>query len=99
MIKTIERVKKLKVGDPFNDETEYGPIIDEFQFTKILGYIESGKQEGAKLVAGGGRIGNKGFFIQPTVFADVRDDMKIAREEIFGPVMSILKFNDYNEVI
>lgn len=66
---------------------------------KILGYIESGKKEGAKLVAGGSRHGTKGFFVQPTVFADVQDNMKIAKEEIFGPVMSILKFKTVDEVI
>ena len=66
---------------------------------KILGFIESGKKEGAKLLAGGARHGTKGFFVQPTVFADVMDDMKIAKEEIFGPVMSILKFKDIDEVI
>ena len=66
---------------------------------KILGYVEEGKKEGAKLLTGGNRHGNKGFFVQPTVFADVKDDMKIAKEEIFGPVMSILKFKDIDEVI
>lgn len=67
--------------------------------TKILGYIEAGKKEGAKLLTGGARHGKKGFFIEPTVFADVKDEMKIAKEEIFGPVMSILKFKDVDEVI
>jgi len=64
-----------------------------------MGYIESGKQGGAKLATGGNRAGNKGYFIEPTVFTEVTDDMKIAREEIFGPVMSILKFSSYDEVI
>lgn len=62
-------------------------------------YIESGKEEGAKLALGGERWGDKGFYIKPTIFTDVKDDMKIAREEIFGPVMQILKFKDYDEVI
>jgi len=66
---------------------------------KILGYIESGKKEGAKLLTGGARHGSKGWFVQPTVFADVKDEMKIAKEEIFGPVMSILKFKSVDEVI
>jgi len=66
---------------------------------KILGYVESGKKEGAKLLTGGNRFGKKGYFIEPTVFADVKDDMKIAREEIFGPVMSIMKFKGVDEVI
>jgi len=67
--------------------------------TKILGYIEKGKKEGGKLIAGGARHGKKGYFIQPTVFADVQDNMTIAKEEIFGPVMSILKFKSVDEVI
>jgi len=64
-----------------------------------MGYIESGKQQGAHLATGGKRHGDKGYFIEPTVFTNVTDDMKIAREEIFGPVMSIFKFSDYDEVI
>jgi aldehyde dehydrogenase (NAD+) len=64
-----------------------------------MNYIESGKSEGANLRTGGHRVGNRGFFIEPTVFSDVKDNMKIAREEIFGPVMSILKFKDIEEVI
>jgi len=67
--------------------------------TKILGYINSGKKEGGRLVAGGERHGKKGYFVQPTVFADVQDHMTIAKEEIFGPVMSILKFKNVDEVI
>jgi betaine-aldehyde dehydrogenase len=66
---------------------------------KIMNYIGSGKEEGARLVAGGNRINRDGYFIEPTIFADVTDDMTIAREEIFGPVMSIMKFKDTNEVI
>jgi len=64
-----------------------------------LKYIESGKEQGAKLECGGKRHGEKGYFIEPTVFSDVKDDMTIAREEIFGPVMSVFKFKDYDEVI
>ena len=64
-----------------------------------MGYIDAGKKEGAKLLTGGKRVGDQGYFIEPTVFADVNDDMKIAQEEIFGPVMSILKFKDIDEVI
>jgi aldehyde dehydrogenase (NAD+) len=76
-----------------------GPQVDQDQFDKIMGYIESGKKDKAKLVAGGNRVGNKGYFIEPTVFADVQDNMKIAQEEIFGPVMSILKFKSVEEVV
>ena len=73
--------------------------MDEEQFNKVMGYIESGKKEGAKLMAGGGRVGDRGYFIQPTVFADVKDSMRIAEEEIFGPVLSIIKFKDMDEVV
>ena len=73
-------------------KTTQGPQISAHQRDKILKYIESGKKEGAKLLTGGDKHGSKGYFIQPTVFADVTDEMTIAKEEIFGPVMSILKF-------
>ena len=69
--------------------------VDEPQMNKILGLIKAGKNEGAKLCTGGNRIGTRGFFVQPTVFADVKDSMRIAKEEIFGPVMQILKFKVY----
>jgi aldehyde dehydrogenase (NAD+) len=97
--RSIARAQKRKVGDPFDPETEQGPQIDEDQFDKIMGYIDVGKKEGATLLQGGKRVGSKGYFIEPTVFADVKDDMTIAKEEIFGPVMSIIKFNSLDEVI
>jgi len=97
--KSVELAQKRKVGDPFDAETEQGPQISKPQFKKIMDYIQSGKSEGAKLECGGEQIGKDGFFIQPTVFSGVKDDMKIALEEIFGPVMAVLKFNDYDEVI
>jgi aldehyde dehydrogenase (NAD+) len=97
--KSVARAKKRAVGDPFDPNTEQGPQVDDAQFEKVMTYIESGKKDGAKLLAGGNRVGNRGYFIEPTVFADVKDDMKIAREEIFGPVMSILKFNGIDEVV
>jgi len=96
---STERAKKRVVGDPRDAKTEQGPQVDQEQFDKILGYIESGKKEGAKLMCGGSRWGNKGYFIEPTVFADVKDNMKIAEEEIFGPVMSIIKYTDLDDVI
>ena len=76
-----------------------GPQVDEEQFNKILNLIESGKKQGARLLLGGKRWGNKGYFIEPTVFADVTDDMKIAKEEIFGPVQSIFKFKTMEEAL
>ena len=97
--KSVARAKKRTVGNPFDKATEQGPQVDQDQFNKVMSYIESGKQEKAKLLAGGNRVGEKGYFIEPTVFADVNDNMKIAQEEIFGPVMSILKFKDINEVV
>lgn len=97
--RSVQRAKDRIVGDPFDDKTEQGPQVDQEQFNKVMGYIESGMREGAQMLCGGSQIGDKGYFIQPTVFADVRDDMKIAQEEIFGPVMSIIKFKDINEVI
>jgi len=97
--KSAARAKKRTVGNPFDKATEQGPQVDQDQFDKIMGYIESGKKDKAKLVAGGNRVGNKGYFIEPTVFADVQDNMKIAQEEIFGPVMSILKFKSVEEVV
>ncbi|KAL7836489.1 hypothetical protein AOLI_G00277730 [Acnodon oligacanthus] len=97
--RSVERAKKRVVGDPFNLKTEHGPQVDDEQFQKILGYISSGKKEGARLMCGGGVAADRGYFIQPTIFGEVQDDMKIAREEIFGPVMQILKFKSLEEVI
>jgi aldehyde dehydrogenase (NAD+) len=97
--RSVARAKKRTVGDPFDRKTEQGPQVDEAQFDKVMGYIDSGRSEGASLLCGGGRVGDRGYFIEPTVFADVRDDMKIAQEEIFGPVMSIIKFKDVDEVV
>src|SRR5215470_7583509 len=97
--KSSARARNRTVGDPFDPNTDQGPQVDEAQFDKVMGYIESGRQEGAKLICGGNRVGDRGYFIQPTVFADVNDDMKIAREEIFGPVMSIIPFKSVDEVV
>jgi len=97
--KATERAKKRTVGDPFASSTEQGPQVDEEQFKKVLGYIQSGMAEGACLRAGGGKWGDKGFFVEPTVFSDVTDDMKICKEEIFGPVQVIQKFKTMEEVL
>src|SRR5271168_141790 len=96
--KSVARAKKRTVGNPFDAKTEQGPQVDQEQFNKVMGYIDKGKQENAKMLTGGGRVGDKGYFIEPTVFADVTDNMTIAQEEIFGPVMSILKFKSIEEV-
>lgn len=97
--KSVARAKKRTVGNPFDKNTEQGPQVDQEQFTKVMGYIDAGKAGKAKLMTGGNRVGDKGYFIEPTVFSEVQDDMKIAQEEIFGPVMSILRFKDLNEVV
>ncbi|MFM1800769.1 MAG: hypothetical protein RJA81_121 [Planctomycetota bacterium] len=93
------RAKKRKLGDPFDPATEQGPQVDLAQYEKIMSYIEKGKSQGARCVAGGSRFGDKGFFIQPTIFADVQDGMAVATDEIFGPVLSVLKFSKIEEVI
>jgi aldehyde dehydrogenase (NAD+) len=97
--KLVARAKSQKVGDPFDAATTQGPQVSQEQCDRIMKYIDSGKKEGAKLLTGGKRLGDKGYFIEPTVFDDVKDEMKIAKEEIFGPVMSILKFNSVDEVV
>lgn len=94
-----ELAMKRKVGDPFNPQTVQGPQIDQEMFDKVMGLIKSGKDEGAVCETGGDREGTVGFFIKPTVFSNVKDNMKIAREEIFGPVQCILKFETMEEVI
>ncbi len=97
--RSVDRARRRTVGDPFDANTEQGPQVDDAQFEKVMSYIESGKEQGAKLLCGGARVGNRGYFIQPTVFADVHDEMKIAQEEIFGPVLSIIPFDTLDEVI
>ncbi|XP_075067084.1 aldehyde dehydrogenase 1A1 [Mixophyes fleayi] len=97
--RSVEKAKKRVLGDPLAPGTQQGPQIDKEQYDRILDLIESGKKEGAKLECGGSAWGNKGFFIEPTVFSDVKDDMRIATEEIFGPVQQIMKFKTVDEVI
>jgi aldehyde dehydrogenase (NAD+) len=97
--KSVARARRRRVGDPLDPSTDQGPQVDATQFDRVMGYIESGRSEGATLACGGERVGDRGYFIQPTVFADVQDHMTIAREEIFGPVMSVIPFKDVEEVI
>ena len=97
--KSVEAAKNIKVGDPFAADTDQGPQVDDNQLKTIMGYIDSGKKEGASLLTGGKQHGSEGYFVEPTVFGDVKDDMKICQEEIFGPVMQILKFKTTDEVI
>ncbi|XP_020980063.1 aldehyde dehydrogenase family 2 member B7, mitochondrial isoform X1 [Arachis ipaensis] len=97
--KSKARALKRVVGDPFRRGVEQGPQIDSVQFEKILKYIRSGIEDGAKLESGGERFGSKGYYIKPTVFSNVQDNMLIAKDEIFGPVQTILKFRDIEEVV
>ena len=97
--KLVARAKKQRVGDPFDMATTQGPQISQEQCDRIMGYIDVGVSEGANLLSGGKRVGSKGYFIQPTIFSGVKDNMRIAKEEIFGPVMNILKFKDVDEVV
>jgi len=100
--KLVVRIAKMRPADPLDPKTRLGAVVSQEQMKTVLGYIEAGKNEGAKVVAGGNRVsvnGDKGYFIEPTIFGDVKNDMKIAREEIFGPVLSVLTFDDIDEVI
>ncbi|MFQ6655742.1 hypothetical protein Gotur_026165 [Gossypium turneri] len=108
--KLVEKANAWVIGDPFDLRVNQGPQTDKKQFEKILSYIEHGKREGATLLTGGKRLGSKGFYIEPTIFTDVKvnslennyaieEDMTIAKEEIFGPVMSLMKFRTMEEAI
>ncbi len=93
------RTGRIVLGDPLTETTQMGPLVSQAQMDRVLGYVDQGVAEGARLVCGGARHGETGAFVVPTVFADVRDDMVIAREEIFGPVMAVLDFESEAEVI
>ncbi|OLD20450.1 MAG: betaine-aldehyde dehydrogenase [Acidobacteria bacterium] len=100
--KLVARAKKLQPADPLDPKTRLGAIVSQEQMQTVLSYVETGKREGAKLIAGGNRVsvdGGKGFFLEPTIFGDVTNDMKIAQEEIFGPVLATLSFDDIDQVI
>ncbi|XP_042415874.1 aldehyde dehydrogenase family 2 member C4-like isoform X1 [Zingiber officinale] len=100
MKKAVETVGDWIVGDPFDPHVHQGPqVVDKEQFEKVLRYIEHGKREGATIVAGGKPCGENGYYIEPTIFVDVKEDMVIAKEEIFGPVMSLMKFKTMEEAI
>jgi acyl-CoA reductase-like NAD-dependent aldehyde dehydrogenase len=95
----VDRAKKMTPGDPFDKNTRLGAIVSERQLERVLGYVESGRSEGATLLAGGERIDRPGYFVGATVFDDVKPEMTIAREEIFGPVLAALTFDDPDEAI
>jgi acyl-CoA reductase-like NAD-dependent aldehyde dehydrogenase len=92
-------VAKLTQGDPLDPKTRVGPQVSEAQMTQVLSYVDKGKAEGARLVCGGERPAGRGFFVRPTIFTGVRNDMTLAREEIFGPVLAVVRFKDPEEVI
>lgn len=95
-----ERAGKITLGDPLDEATQMGPLVSAAQLDKVMGYIATARAEGARLVTGGGRAApNDGYYVQPTVFADVTDAMTLAREEVFGPVMAVLDFDTEEEVI
>ena len=91
--------KRQTLGDPFDEKTTQGPQVSEEQFNRILGYIDTGKSEGANCTTGGNKLDRAGYFVEPTVFENVKDDMRIAQEEIFGPVLCVLKFTDAEDVV
>jgi betaine-aldehyde dehydrogenase len=99
----VKRVNAMRIGDPMDPGTQVGPLVSEQHMHKVLGYIARGRAEGARILTGGMRVTSgelaKGFFVAPTVFDNCRDDMTIVREEIFGPVMSVLEFEDEEQVI
>lgn len=99
LARLAERLATAKLGDPQDEAVNFGPMVSERQLNIVLDYIETGVREGASLVYGGQRLSRPGFYIEPTLFADVTDDMTIAREEIFGPVMSVLDFDSEADVI
>jgi aldehyde dehydrogenase (NAD+) len=101
--KLVERVKQIKVGNGLAEGVEMGPVVGEKEMNKILSYIEVGVNEGAKLILGGKRLTgaehSKGYFIEPTIFTDVTPDMRIAQEEIFGPVLAVMHAKDFDESV
>jgi aldehyde dehydrogenase (NAD+) len=100
--KLVGRAEKMQPGDPLDPKTRLGAIVSQEQMQTVLGYIEAGKKDGAKLIAGGNRVcvdGGKGYFLEPTIFGDVSNEMTIAQEEIFGPVLATLSFGDIDEVV
>jgi phenylacetaldehyde dehydrogenase len=94
-----ERAKKIRVGAGLDSQTHMGPLVSEDQLKRVCGYMESGISQGAKAIVGGQRKGEKGYFVEPTVFVDTKEDMKIVQEEIFGPVVVAMPFTEPEEVL
>ncbi len=97
--KLAKKAKGRRVGDPMDPATQQGPQVSQEQMDKILGYVALGQKQGAKLVTGGQRVGDRGFFVEPTIFDGVKDEMAIATDEIFGPVVSVLPFKNFDEML
>ena len=101
--RAAEFARGLQVGNGLDKDTQIGPLVSQQQLERVTGYLANGKEEGARAVAGGARLTEgdyaNGYFVPPTIFADVKDEMTIAREEIFGPVISAIPFNDIDEVV
>ena len=99
----VERTKKLKVGNGLDESNEVGPCVSDGQRKTVHGYVEIGKKEGAKLLCGGSRltggIYDKGYFVEPTIFTDVTPEMRIAQEEVFGPVLALMVANDFDDAM
>jgi len=94
-----EQAKAIKVGPGLDEATQMGPMVSSEQHQKVLGYIQQGKQSGAKAKAGGEKVGEKGYFVKPTILVDTTDDMSVVKEEIFGPVVCAIPFKDGNELV
>jgi phenylacetaldehyde dehydrogenase len=92
-------VSAFRVGDPFEEATMLGPVVSAEQFERVNSYLSLGVSEGADIVFGGGRFDNAGYFVEPTVFGGVSNDMRLAREEIFGPVAALIPFRDVDEAV
>ncbi|MFL9942319.1 aldehyde dehydrogenase family protein [Paraburkholderia graminis] len=90
---------QYRIGSPLRQDTQMGPLVSQRQMERVLSYVDSGKSDGARLNTGGQRVGDVGYFVQPTVFSNVSNDMRIAQEEIFGPVLSIIPFRDEEDAV
>ena len=99
VVKLAARVKRIKVGDPLDPDTEIGPMIHQTHQDKVLSYGKIGQEEGAKLMAGGGKIERNGCYVQPTLFIDADKDMRISQEEVFGPFLTVIPFDTEEEAV
>jgi 1-pyrroline-5-carboxylate dehydrogenase len=97
--KVVERTKRLRLGDPAEEGASLGPVINEGALRTILGYVETGRKEGGRVLAGGGRGPGDGWFVEPTVIADVAPDATISKEEIFGPVLAVIRARDFEDAL